>query len=829
MDFSRLKVLIIEDDEDDYVFIRDILSEIEYYGCDVEWVRTFDAAREELSRCRHDLYLLDYRLGKHNGLDLLLPHKANGLVLNAPVVLLTGQGDRRIDIEAMNAGASDYLDKSRINAALLERAIRYALARKSAELKLLELNRTLVQAHIERDDRERELRESEQKYRNFFESATEGIFNATPDGVFLDVNPAFARIFGFSSPRRLLDSGGRLCEQLHFDPEESRRLRRLLESRGAVQGFETILCRKDGRRIYVKINARAVRDPEGAITRYDGSVEDVTGRVQDGQAIQALFESTVRSIGQEFLDTIVEVLCGWLGCEYAMVGEIVDETYVKPLSMHFDCLPVQKSFYSLAGGPCEAVVKTGYINYPEGVCALFPDHGVLGKIGAVGYVGTPLRNRAGETIGILCAVSRKRLDLPRRTEQVIGIIAARASAEIERVRMDQERRRIEGQLRQAQKMQAIGTLAGGIAHDFNNILGIILGFTDLTMLTLPKDSPEYANLYEVREASLRARDLITQILSFSRVAEQKRRPFRISLIVKEVLKLLKAALPSSIVIQFEQKGLNEGFDNVLADPTQIHQVLMNLSSNAAHAMRERGGSLSVALSHVHIPEGAGNLPVDLKPGSYVKLAVSDTGHGIDSETMEHIFEPYFTTKKQGEGTGLGLAVVHGIVESHGGAIGVTSKPGLGTTFDIYLPVLRSAAADEVKSPRSVLTGGTEHVLLVDDEEGLIRAGSLMLEYLGYTVTARKSGTEALETFRAQPDRFDLVITDLTMPKMPGTELARELLRIRSDMPVILCTGFTEIVNSESVRAVGIKEFIAKPLALESLAKVVRKVLDERGA
>ncbi len=385
--------------------------------------------------------------------------------------------------------------------------------------------------------------------------------------------------------------------------------------------------------------------------------------------------------------------------------------------------------------------------------------------------------------------------------------------------------KIQRQLRQAQKMEALGTLAGGIAHDFNNILGMILGYTEMALLETPTGSHLWSNLSQVPKAVDRAKDLVRQILAFSRQGEQKRGPIRIGPIVEEALKFMSRVLPSTIEVRQEIRAVPYGADIVVADPSQVHQILMNLVTNAAHAMRERGGVLEVKLSAVEFFAYDFACPADLKPGPYIRLAVSDTGQGIAPSALERIFEPYYTTKGPGEGTGLGLAVVHGIVISHEGAITVYSKPGDGSVFNVYLP----RAESEASTTGSELLGlprGNERVLFIDDEKDLAAVGGSMLEFLGYTVIAKSSALEALEVFRSQPDGFDLVITDMTMPAMTGLDLAEELLRIRPRLPIILCTGYSSIATPDKARAAGIRRILQKPLIMSVLSKAIRETLDE---
>ena len=379
----------------------------------------------------------------------------------------------------------------------------------------------------------------------------------------------------------------------------------------------------------------------------------------------------------------------------------------------------------------------------------------------------------------------------------------------------------EAQLRQAQKMEALGTLTGGIAHDFNNILGAMIGFTELAQDRALKGSRQEQHLQRVLEAGLRGRELVKQMLTFCRKTEQKKELLQLSGIVRESMKLLGASIPSTITIGVKvdsESGL------VLADPTQMQQVLMNLCTNAAHALREKGGTLNVELSAVSVSPPDGN-PHVIAPGLYMKLAVRDTGAGISPDIMGKLFDPFFTTKKLGEGTGLGLSVVDGIVKQHGGYIIVESKPGKGSTFTVYLPRAAEVAPTGTVREDAIPTGH-EKVLFVDDEEALAEMGQELLERLGYRVTTRTSSLDALATLKANPAAYDLIITDQTMPEMTGAELAEAVLAVRRDMPVILCTGFSHIVDADQARAAGVRAFAMKPLTKREIAETIRRVLDE---
>ncbi len=389
-----------------------------------------------------------------------------------------------------------------------------------------------------------------------------------------------------------------------------------------------------------------------------------------------------------------------------------------------------------------------------------------------------------------------------------------------RKQVEQEARRLEAALAQAQKMEAIGTLAGGIAHDFNNILSAVIGFSQLSFMELDHHPRLKHNLEQILAAGMRARDLVGQILAFSRQQERKLIPVKVGPLIKEVLKMLRATIPTSIDMV---QDIASDMDSVMADPTQIQQIVLNLCTNAAQAMDERGGQLTVTVSQVELDADAANRFPELKPGSHIKLDIQDTGEGIPEDVRGNIFHPYFTTKEIGRGTGLGLSVVHGIVQSYNGVIDVASQPGRGTRFTVYIPVAQQPAADD-KPQAEDLPTGNERILLVDDEPLLVEIGKKMLEMLGYEVIACQDAVDALNVFRKDPDAIDLVISDVTMPKMTGDALAKALLEIDQRLPIILCTGFSDKLSEAGAAAIGVKEFLMKPVVVKELAHKVRQAL-----
>lgn len=520
---------------------------------------------------------------------------------------------------------------------------------------------------IERHEMEAALKRSEEKYRSIFENSVEGIFQTTPDGRYLSVNPSLAKMYGYDSPEEMIDSVTDIERQQYVDLEDRQTLKNLYDTQGFVEGFETQLYRKDGDKVWISINARVVRGANGEIIYYEGTTEDIT----------------------------------------------------------------------------------------------------------------------------------------------------------KRKKAQEETTRLELQLRQSQKMEAIGTLAGGIAHDFNNILSGIMGFTEMVQDDMPPDSRDYHRLGLVLKGAHRGRDLIRQILTFSRQTEYEQRPVALSAIVEEGLKLLRPLLPTTTEIRF--KSLTDD-DTILADSGQMHQVLMNLCTNGAQAMGKKGGVLEISVTGDHFKRGD-LMPIpDMKPGHYLVLKVRDTGGGMRPEIVERIFDPFFTTKAHGEGTGLGLSVVHGIVKSHGGFIRVESEPEKGSVFHIYLPKIEKREAVAVKEELPV-KGGKECILFVDDEDLNVELNSERLTRLGYEVIATTSSLEALEIFKNDPRRFHLVITDYTMPNLTGVELARRLLKVRDDIPIILCTGYNDSVSPDRARRAGIREFLLKPQSTRGLDTAIRLILD----
>jgi two-component system, cell cycle sensor histidine kinase and response regulator CckA len=384
-----------------------------------------------------------------------------------------------------------------------------------------------------------------------------------------------------------------------------------------------------------------------------------------------------------------------------------------------------------------------------------------------------------------------------------------------------EQEEMKDQLRQALKMDSIGTLSGGIAHDFNNILSIIVGNAELAMEKVPEKNRAHSHLAEIQDACQRAAKIVKQLLNFSRKTDQELKPSKMTAMVEEALRFLRSAIPSTIEIRM---NMTAAHDVVLADPVQINEIILNLCINASHAMERTGGVLEVTVENAILaPEDTDRYP-DLPRGHYVRVMVSDTGSGIGAENIDRIFDPYFTTKEIGKGSGMGLSVVHGIVKNHNGVISVESEPGKGAVFTILLPAA-AGKPEIVTETTGDLPTGNETLLFVDDEEPIVRLAEQLLGKIGYRVITKMNPVEALEAFRSNPDYFHAVITDMTMPQMTGAHLAQKLMEIRNDIPIIICTGYSVMMNAEKARLAGIAEYLMKPVGMRVMAQTIRKVLD----
>ncbi|MHB1185032.1 MAG: PAS domain S-box protein [Desulfobulbia bacterium] len=635
------------------------------------------------------------------------------------------------------------------------------------------------------------LRKSEERFRSLVNASYDAIVIADAQGNILSVNGATEKMFGYGEK----ELEGKPLTILM--PERYRESHRLGMKNFVVsdlaphtgKAFAFAGRRKDGSEFSLELNV-SIWVSEGEVN-FGAVIRDVTERTR--------LETETFNAQQRF-KTLVDSLDALV---YVADFETHELLFVNRYG--------REIWGEIAGQICWQALQTGQ----TGPCAFCTNDRLLDKAGRPTGVHVWEFQNTTNNQWYECRDQAIEWTDGRyvRMEVATDITA--------RKRADQEKAELETQIRTTQKMEAIGTLAGGIAHDFNNILVPIIAYTDMVMATEVPGSANWQNLQEVYKAANRAKELVKQILTFSREREHEICPVQIVPVVKESLKLLKASLPSTIEItqRLEAEGVT-----ILADPTQIHQIVMNLCTNAYHAMRDKGGVMEVTLSQVAIGS-RDSLDRRLLPGSYLVLTVSDTGLGMDQATMERIFDPYFTTRKHGEGTGLGLAVVLGIVKKYGGDIRVYSEPGQGASFQVYFPVLGKVEEGLSSILSTAPVTGDERLLLVDDEPQIVDSMQKMLEFHGYHVTTKTSSVEALEVFRLGPESFDLVITDQTMPYMTGDQLVLELKKIRPDIPVVLCTGFSLVLDEAKAKALGIDAFLLKPVLRKEMSETIRRVLD----
>ncbi|MCP3954292.1 MAG: PAS domain S-box protein [Desulfobacterales bacterium] len=631
------------------------------------------------------------------------------------------------------------------------------------------------------------LRKSEERFHYMFEQAAVGVaLSDTQTGHYVKVNQKYADIVGYSIEEL---SGLSFTEISHPEDihEDLQNLEKLTEDKAESFTMNKRFIHKDGSTLWGKITVSPMWKKDEATKLHIAILEDITDKKIAEDAIRDS-EKRYRTIMDSFPDPVVT---------YDIKGNVL---YINP------------AFTRVFGWPFEEVVgkKIDYVpeeSWPETQAMLER----LQRGESVFGFQTQRYDKNKNIIDIDMSFGTWR---DKSGDPVGSVVILRDVT---------EQKKLQYQLRQAQKMESIGTLAGGIAHDFNNILSGIFGYTQLLQLKIQKDSEMHVYLDPILHAGTRAKELVQQILTFSRQSVNKSIPTDIQIVIKEALKLIEASLPSTITIR---QRIQKDCGLIMADHTLIHQIIMNLCTNAYHAMEKTGGELSVALGEFELwAEDWKDRAMN--PGKYAKLTVADTGTGMDQGVIDRIFDPYFTTKEEGKGTGLGLAVIHGIVKSHGGYISVDSRPGKGTEFHIFLPVIAAVQETASTAVQMPIQKGSEHILLVDDQEEVLDIERQILEALGYKVTVNNCSIEAVDTFRASPDSFDLVITDMTMPNMTGDKLAGELIKIRPEIPILLCTGLCEQISEEELKSLGIKGVIMKPVVSGELSTMIRKLLDPK--
>lgn len=638
-----------------------------------------------------------------------------------------------------------------------------------------------------------DLKRKEQNYRNVVNNSPDLIYRTDANGVITFVSESVYNISGYTVDEAI---GMKMAEEIYVEPDERTAFLNVLMKQGAIENFEAKLKHKSGSVWWASTNAHLLKDSKGKIIGVEGITRNITEKKKVQLALSQS-EAYLRTL----INTIPDLV--WLKDENgrylfcnskferffgATENEIIGKT---------DYDFVDKDLADLFRRYDKEVMtkEKSNINEVEVTYADDGHHEILETI------KTPMYGKDGQLIGVL-GIARD--------------ITERKQAEEKRLKLEEE-------LRQSHKMEAIGTISGGIAHDFNNILGIIIGNTELAIDSAEDWHPNRINLEEIKKASLRASDVVRQLLNFSRKTEQRKKTVDVNSLVKESMTLLRSSISKSIDIQMD---ITEEPSKISADPTQIHQVLINLCTNAAHAMRNEGGILKIDVSEIELDNVTVAQFQKLEPGNYVKITVSDTGHGIDPSIKDKIFDPYFTTKGIGEGTGMGLSVALGIIKNHNGAISVYSEKEKGSCFKVFFPIVDDEIPDG-KIAKEKTPTGNEKILLIDDEEALVEIGSNLLQRLGYKVETETDPENALELIRSEPDRFDLIITDMTMPRLNGDELIRKILKINSNLPIILCTGFSNKIDHKKAIEIGARSYIEKPLDKQGLAIVVRNTLNTK--
>jgi PAS domain S-box-containing protein len=770
MSANPIRILLVDDDEvDRLAFLRYVDRQSLPYAC--KTASSVATARAIPSSEKFDIIILDHNLNDGTGFDLL-PDFAQ-----TSVIFLTGSESPEVAVRAMKAGAADYLlkDHDRNYLKLMPVAVERAL----------------------RQQRDREqLVESQELFRHSFSEAPIGKAFIAPGGRFLRVNRALCELFGFSE-QEFLTGGFQLVSQPSGALDGMEELFPNLNATDPHRRTEMACHHKEGQEIWIQMDIAQVPDSRGQALTYVAQIQDITGRKRaEAELKQA------KEYAENIINTAPTLICGLSPdgatrfvnpatthiCGYA-AGEIVGRNWWR-LFYPGDSYPqAERLFAQFERGQVVNQVTTLTV-----------------RDGAKRIISWSSTNRCSATGAII---------------EIIGIgmdITAQCQAE-------EVRARLETQLYQSQKMEALGSLAGGVAHEFNNMLGAIVGYTELAKMDLGDNHPAVSSLDQVLKASQRAKDVIQQVLTFSRRQDLKRELLNLQRVAGEAVKLVRPAISPSVEITVD---IAADCPPVFGNMTQLQQALTNLFTNARDAMKENGGRIAITQKTISLHRDVTGNQLGLPEGRYSVLSLSDDGQGMDAATLERVFEPFFTTKGPGKGSGLGMAVVHGIMKSHDGAVSIQSEPGKGTTVHLYFPVQAATVEEKPAAPKpSMPSGHGERILFVDDEQALVLIATKLLQRLGYIVTAFSSSQEALAAFIRQPNAFDLVITDMTMPGMTGIALADALQEARPGIPILLATGYVEQSIREQSTLLGFHEILVKPLSGQALAEAVQRALAKK--
>lgn len=700
---------------------------------------------------------------------------ARSVVVLAGLLLLVYFWSRRISnqIQRSILVFSSFLEEARTDSALID----------LDKIQLKEFKDIAVSTNKMLEDRRKaneKLRKSEEKFREIFNTSPDSInLNRLESGKYLDINEGFTNLTGYSRE----DVIGKTSQEINIwnDLKDIDRLVAGVKKDGIVKNLEAVFKTKDGQTVIGLMSACLLNIDDKPVIL--SVTNDITHREQ------------MLTDHKRFLTAIEQL------AESIVITDIQGRIeYVNP------------AFEKITGYSSEEAFNQNPRLLKSGEHDQFFYHTLWETItSGKTWKGRMINKKKNGTFYSEESTISPVFD---KTGGIINFVAVKRDITDE---IQMEKR-----LQQSQKMEAIGTLAGGIAHDFNNILFPILGHTEILIEDSPPEGPLRDSLNEIYTNALRAKDLVRQILTFSRQKNNELKAMKMQPIIEEALKMLRSTVPTTIEIT---SHLDRECGFIKADPTQIHQIIMNLATNAYHAMEDDGGKLIIELKSIDLGKYDLINP-DMLAGSYVCLSVKDTGKGISKQTIKKIFDPFFTTKEPGKGTGMGLSVVHGIIKNMKGATQVNSQPGKGTEFYVYLPIVKDALETQAPKTNKPIIGGSEQILLVDDEQGIITMVKTALERLGYRVTAYTNSIKALEAFKNSSDKFDLTITNMTMPNMPGDKLAVELIKVRPDIPIFICTGFSGALTQERIKSLGIKGLLLKPISIKDLAEKIREALDE---